>query len=195
MDTNGQGMLLVISGPSGVGKTTITHQVESQLGAQFSVSMTTRPKTEKDTEGGDYYFVDREAFESTRDAGQLLEWADVFGNFYGTPRQPVEAALAEGKLVILEIDVQGAEQVKTNMPGAFALFVLPPNENVLLERLRGRKRDTEEVIQRRFAKAKDEIVRAWESGVYDQFIINRDLEHAVREAVELVQAERARRGR
>jgi len=188
-------MLLVISGPSGVGKTTITHQVESQLGAQFSVSMTTRPKTEKDTEGGDYYFVDREAFESTRDAGQLLEWADVFGNFYGTPRQPVEAALAEGKLVILEIDVQGAEQVKTNMPGAFALFVLPPNENVLLERLRGRKRDTEEVIQRRFAKAKDEIVRAWESGVYDQFIINRDLEHAVREAVELVQAERARRGR
>ena len=186
---NHPGLLLIISGPSGVGKTTITHHVEQALDATFSVSLTTRPKTEKDIEGEDYQFVTREAFDAAVARNELLEWAEVFGNCYGTPRAPVEAALRQGKLVILEIDVQGAEQVKQNLPQAFAMFVLPPSERVLLERLRKRQREDEAIIQRRFAKAKHEIIRAWESGVYDEFIVNRDLNHAVHEAATLVSNE------
>lgn len=102
------------------------------------------------------------------------------------PRQPVEQALAAGRLMILEIDVEGAIQIRNHLPQAMGLFVLPPNEKVLLERLHKRGREEEPVITRRFAKAKREIVRAWESGVYDEFIVNRDLDHAVNEAVQLV---------
>jgi guanylate kinase len=182
-------MLLVISGPSGVGKTTITHHVEKQLHGVFSVSLTTRAKTANDTEGVDYHFVSQTEFERARDAGELLEWAEVYpGCSYGTPRKPVEAAIAAGRLVILEIDVDGAIQIKQLMPDAFSLFMLPPNEQVLLQRLRGRKREDETIIQRRFAKAKHEIIKAWQCGVYDEFIINRDLDHAVHEAVSLVGA-------
>ena len=187
------GMLLVISGPSGVGKTTITHRVEKELNAVFSVSVTTRPKTETDREGIDYCFIGVEEFKRRRDAGELLEWAEVFGNFYGTPRKPVMEAMAQGRLVILEIDVEGAIQIKHNLPESYAVFVLPPNERVLLSRLRKRAREDESVIQRRFAKAKFEINHAWECGAYDEFIVNRDLEHAVREAVGLIRAEMSKR--
>lgn len=189
------GMLLVISGPSGVGKTTITHHVEQALGAVFSVSVTTRTKTPADVEGRDYYFIDQQRFDQMRQAGELLEWAQVYaGCCYGTPRAPVEEAVAAGRLVILEVDVQGAVQIKAQMPGAFGLFVLPPNEKVLLERLRRRAREDEALIQKRFAKAKAEIIRAWECGVYDEFIVNRDLEHAAGEAVGLVRSEMFLRG-
>lgn len=184
-------MLLIISGPSGVGKTTITRQVEQQLGGRFSVSMTTRPKTASDTEGVDYYFVDQQRFLEARDQGELLEWAQVFDNYYGTPRKPVEQALEAGDLMILEIDVQGAVQVKRNLPQAFAMFVLPPSEQVLLERLRSRQREDESVIQRRFAKAKDEIHQARTCGIYDHFIINDHLDAAVAEAVTRVRQARA----
>ncbi|MEX2672922.1 MAG: guanylate kinase [Phycisphaeraceae bacterium] len=187
-------MLLIISGPSGVGKTTITRAVEHQLEAVFSVSNTTRPKTEGDVEGVDYHFITRDAFDRQREAGDLLEWAEVFGNCYGTPRQPVERNLAKGRVVLLEIDVQGAVQVKQNMPEAFALFVLPPSEDVLLERLRSRQREDEATIQRRFAKARHEVRTARESGVYDVFLINDDLEKAVAEAVQVIRDELARRG-
>ncbi len=180
------GVLLIISGPSGVGKTTITHAVEKALDAEFSVSMTTRPRTAADKPGVDYHFVTREEFDAARDAGQLLESAEVFGNCYGTPRVPVEAALNRGRLIILEIDVQGAAKVKEQLPQAYAMFVLPPSLRVLLDRLRGRKREDEEVIQRRFAKARHEIQLAWDSGIYDDFIVNRDLDKAVTEAVTLV---------
>lgn len=188
-----QGMLLIISGPSGVGKTTITHQVRLALDGLFSVSMTTRPKASEDREGVDYFFVDAPRFERARDAGELLEWAQVFGNYYGTPKKPVEDALADGRLMILEIDVEGAIQVKRRMPDAYALFVLPPSEEVLLDRLRKRKRDEEAVIQRRFSKAKDEIARAKSCGVYDVFIVNDRLDDAVAKAVSLVRAEMERR--
>ena len=189
-----QGMLLVISGPSGVGKTTITHRVERELNAVFSVSMTTRPKAAGDREGVDYHFVDQATFDRARDAGELLEWAEVYpGCSYGTPKKPLDEALAKGRLMILEIDVDGAIQIHRKMPDAFALFVLPPNENMLLQRLRARARDDEAVIQRRFAKAKREIIKAWECGVYSEFIVNRDLEHAVGEALQLIRAEMARR--
>jgi guanylate kinase len=188
-----QGMLLIISGPSGVGKTTITHDVERQLNGKFSVSMTTRPKTDSDTEGVDYHFIDRAEFDRHRDAGDLLEWAEVFGNCYGTPRKPVEQALAAGELMLLEIDVDGAEQVKRKLPDAFAIFVLPPSEDVLLQRLRSRKREDESVIQRRFAKARDEIARAKASGVYDHFLVNDNLQHAIAEAVQVVRTAMTRR--
>ena len=116
--TTSSGLLLIISGPSGVGKTTIAHHVERELGGIFSVSMTTRPKTANDTEAVDYYFMDRPGFDRVRDAGGLLEWAKVFDHFYGTPVKPVNEALSHGKLMILEIDVQGAIQVKQRVEDA-----------------------------------------------------------------------------
>ncbi len=188
------GILLVISGPSGVGKTTITHRVERALGGVFSVSLTTRAMTPTDRDGVDYHFVSQEKFNAARDAGELLETAEVYpGCSYGTPRAPVQQALSAGKLMILEIDVDGAIQIKEKMPHAFSVFVLPPNENTLLERLRARAREDEAKIQGRFAKAKREILKAWECGVYDEFIVNRDLEKAVAEAVGLVRDELTRR--
>ena len=186
-------MLLVISGPSGAGKTTIAHRIEKLLGGVFSVSLTTRPQSAKDVQGVDYDFVTREEFIKHRDAGELLEWAEVFGNFYGTPKSPVDKALASGKLMILEIDVQGATQIKRKMPDAYALFILPPSENILLDRLRQRQREDESVIQRRFAKAKDEIAKAQTSNVYNAFVVNDDLERAVAQAADLINADRSRR--
>ncbi|MEX2215490.1 MAG: guanylate kinase [Phycisphaeraceae bacterium] len=190
------GLLLIISGPSGVGKTTITHEVERQLGGEFSVSMTTRAQAPGDQPDVDYHFVTMEEFIAARDRGELLEWAEVYADLcYGTPRQPVDDALAAGRLMILEIDVDGAIQIKEKMPEAFAVFVLPPNEQTLLDRLRSRKREDEATIQKRFAKAKREIVKAWECGAYDEFIVNRDLNKAVAEAVGLVNLEVGRRSR
>ncbi|MCI0365299.1 MAG: guanylate kinase [Phycisphaerales bacterium] len=185
------GLLLVISGPSGVGKTTITHEVERCLGGTFSVSVTTRPKAAGDVEGRDYYFISEQEFARRRDAGDLLEFAQVFGKYnYGTPRRPVEEQLRKGNLVILEIDVQGALQVKEKMPDAFMIFVLPPNDQELLRRLRRRGRDNEEAIQRRYAAAKAEIETARRSGAYDHFIVNDDLDKAVKHACDLVRQRR-----
>lgn len=180
------GLLLIISGPSGVGKTTITHHVEARLEGVFSVSMTTREKTRDDVEGRDYYFVSHDEFKNQVEAGNLLEHAEVFGNFYGTPRQPVEDKLAEGRLVLLEIDVEGAIQVKQNKPDSLAIFVLPPSEEELFRRLNNRKRESDAAIRRRFAKAKQEITRAHECGVYDAFIVNDELSAAIAHAVRLV---------
>lgn len=188
------GMLLIISGPSGVGKTSITRGVERSIAdSVFSVSATTRPRTDADVEGVDYHFVTDAEFERMRAAQEFLESAEVFGRKYGTPRRWVEEQLARGRLVILEIDVQGARQVKGAMPEAFGLFVLPPSEDALLERLRARKREPEEAIRRRFAEARREIADARASGVYDHFIVNDDLPVAIAQAVEAVRAERARR--
>ncbi|MCW5753358.1 MAG: guanylate kinase [Phycisphaeraceae bacterium] len=190
------GMLLIISGPSGVGKTTITRGVERSIpGSVFSVSCTTRPRTPADVEGVDYHFVSRDEFLAMQARGEFLESADVFGNLYGTPRPWVEEHLARGRLVILEIDVQGAIQVKRAMPDAFAVFILPPSEDVLLQRLRDRKREDERTIQRRFAEARREIELAHSSGAYDLFLINKDLHQAIEKAVEAVRIARSRRSR
>ena len=187
------GMLLVISGPSGVGKTTITRAVERAVpGSIFSVSVTTRDMTPADVDGVDYRFLSDLEFDRMVAAGELLEWASVFGKKYGTPRPWVEEQLRRGRLVILEIDVQGAIQVKAKMPGALALFVLPPDEQTLLSRLRARRREGEDVIQRRFAEAQHEIALARSSGVYDAWITNDSLDRAVAEAVGLVNAARRR---
>jgi guanylate kinase len=181
------GLLVVVSGPSGAGKTTIARAIEQGIpGAVFSVSMTTRKKAAKDTEGVDYFFVDDDAFERVKAEDGFLEWADVFGRKYGTPRAWVEERLAEGRLVILEIDVAGGRQVKEKMPGMLGIFVLPPSEEALLERLRQRGRDSEEAIQRRFAEAKREMAEARVCGAYDVFVTNDDLESAVNGAIAAV---------
>lgn len=185
------GLLLIISGPSGVGKTTITRGVERSIAdSVFSVSATTRAKTDADVEGVDYHFVTDAEFDRLIAEGELLEWADVFGKRYGTPRAWVGEQLRRGRVVILEIDVEGARQVKATMPEAFGVFILPPSEDVLLQRLRDRKREGEELIQKRFAEAKREISAAREGGCYDLFIINDDLHRATAEAVEAVCARR-----
>jgi len=185
------GLLLIISGPSGVGKTTITRGVERAFpDPLLSVSCTTRPKTETDVEGVDYRFVSTEQFDAMERAGDLLESARVYGHCYGTPQGPVDEHLAAGRLVLLEIDVQGATQVKTARPDAFGVFIEPPSDDALLERLRGRARDPEEVIQRRFRRARDEIHAAHASGVYDLFVTNDDLERALSEVVEAISLRR-----
>ncbi|MCC7390145.1 MAG: guanylate kinase [Phycisphaerales bacterium] len=186
------GLLLIISGPSGVGKTTITRGVERSIaGSVFSVSATTRAKTDADVEGVDYHFVTDAEFDRLVADDELLEWANVFGKRYGTPSGWVGEQLRRGRLVILEIDVEGARQVKAKMPGAFGVFILPPSEEVLLQRLRDRKRESEAAIQKRFAEAKREIATARSGGIYDLFITNDDLHRATAEAVAAV---RSRRG-
>lgn len=185
-----RGRLIVISGPSGVGKSTIAHALETRLDAVFSVSMTTRPATHKDREGVDYYFVDRPTFERAVAAGRLLEWAEVFDNLYGTPRQPVAEQLAAGRDVVLEIDVAGAAQVKRAMPEAVAVFIDPPSDEALLQRLRDRGRDDEATIQRRFREAKREMAEARQSGAYDYFVVNDDLQQAIERTVEHIEQHR-----
>jgi guanylate kinase len=187
-------MLLVISGPSGVGKTSITRAVEARVpGAVFSVSATTRPRTPKDREGVDYFFVDEAAFLGMVERGELLEHANVFGRRYGTPRRWVDEQLAAGRVVILEIDVQGASQIKAARPGAYAVFVLPPSEADLLRRLRDRGREDEAAIQRRFGEAQREIAAARSGSVYDAFVVNRELDEAIEETIALVESARRTR--
>lgn len=188
------GMVLIISGPSGVGKTTITRGVERSIAdSVFSVSCTTRPRTAADVEGVDYHFVSDEAFEEMRRNNDFLETAGVYGKKYGTPKGWVFEQLKRGRLVILEIDVQGAMQVKSHVPTAFAIFVKPPSEAELFRRLQTRKREDEAAIQRRFEAAKNEVAHAEKCGVYDVFIVNERIEDSIHRAVELVQGERVRR--
>lgn len=186
------GLLLVISGPSGAGKTSVARGVESQLDAVFSVSVTTRAKTHQDVEGRDYFFITEDEFKDRIERDQFLEHAHVFGkNRYGTPRGPVEEQLQQGRLVILEIDVQGGLQVRGTAREAFMVFVLPPSDRELLRRLRSRAREGEDVIQTRFAEAKAEIQTARESGAYDEFVVNENLEETIANVCDLVRARQA----
>jgi guanylate kinase len=191
-----RGLLVIVSGPSGAGKTSIARALERRIpGAAFSVSVTTRPRTPADRPGIDYSFVAGAEFDRMVAAGELLEWAEVFGNRYGTPRKPVDEALAAGKVMILEIDVRGGRQVKERVPRALGILVLPPGDEVLLERLRARGRDDEGAIRRRFAEARREMEEGERSGVYEVRIVNRDLERAIEDSVRAVEsARRAARG-
>jgi guanylate kinase len=183
-----RGLLLVVSGPSGTGKTTIARAVESRLDGTFSVSATTRPQSQIETGGRDYDFLSEPQFQEKVRSGALLEYAQVFGkHWYGTPRQPVETQMAEGRLVILDIDVQGALQVRESMPEALMVFVVPPNDDELLRRLRDRGREGEAAIQRRFAEARKEIDIARTSGAFDATVVNDDLEQAITETCRLVE--------
>ena len=186
------GLLLVISGPSGSGKTTIARDLEQRLDGSFSVSATTRPKAAGEIEGRDYLFLTTGQFQDLIDRGALLEHAQVYGrHYYGTPREPVERLLAEGRLVILDIDVQGGLQVKQAMPEALLIFVLPPNDQELQRRLEGRGRDNRESIRRRLEEARQEIEVGTREGVYDARIVNDDLERAVAEACRMIEQHRA----
>ena len=183
------GLLIFVSGPSGVGKSTVCRRLASELPAEFAVSATTRQGKPQDALGKKYLFVDEPAFRRRLEAGEFLEYAHVFGHWYGTLRQPVEQALAAGRMVLLEIDVQGAVQVHRLVPRSLGVFILPADEAELLQRLRSRGRDDEATIQRRFAEARNEIAAAKASGIYDVMVINRDGDQdqtvaTIRQAVE-----------
>ena len=181
--------LVVITGPSGAGKSSIVRQVLSRTGSVFSVSATTRPPRPGEVDGRDYRFVDRPTFEKMVANGEFLEWAEVFGDYYGTPTAAVREALAAGKTVILEIDVQGGLQVHRKAPGATFVLVLPPGEAELKRRLAGRGTESPEMIERRLHKARDEIRAAEGSGVYTNSVVNDDLAAAVERVVAIIEQE------
>lgn len=190
-DAEYPGLLVIVSGPSGVGKSTIVNALVERLDAVLSISMTTRPMGPTDIDGEHYLFVGEKEFRDLVKLGQMLEYAQVYDNLYGTPAEPVEQALAAGETVILEIDVQGANKVKQRMPEAIGIFIEPPNDATLLERLRARKREDEATIQKRFSRARDEIKFARELGIYQYTVVNDQLEDAIDQAVQFIEAERA----
>lgn len=182
-----RGKLIVVSGPSGVGKSTIDKEVVKRTGATFSVSLTTRQPRPDEIDGRDYRFVDRETFERMIERDRLLEWAEVFGNLYGTPAEPISRAIADGQTILLEIDVQGALQVYEKTPNATFVLIAPPSEEHLRERLRGRGTEDEKSFQERLDKAQEELRIARESGAYDYVVINEDLEAAIKQIVDIVE--------
>ncbi|MBL1210826.1 guanylate kinase [Geminocystis sp. GBBB08] len=174
---NQQGKLVVITGPSGVGKGTIVKSLLSKNPHIFlSISATTRLPRECEINGKDYYFLSRLQFEEMINKSQLLEWAEYAGNYYGTPKQPVLEQIEQGKIVILEIEVLGANQVKESFPSATRIFILPPSMEILEQRLKGRGTDTDEVILNRLTKAKEELAVSHQ---FDYQVINDILENAI----------------
>ncbi len=170
----------------------MVHRIRERLGGTFSVSATTRPKGPGETDGLDYLFVSSDQFEDMLQRGEFLEHAEVFGRHaYGTPREPVQQALDQGELIMLDIDVQGAMQVREHLSDAFMIFILPPSEDELYRRLASRGRDDTEAIERRFAEARREIDLATSRTIYDAFIVNDVLDRAVDEACALVTARRS----
>jgi guanylate kinase len=183
--TNQQdGQLIIISGPSGVGKSTICRRlVQEYDNVCLSVSVTTRPKADNEVEGRDYFFLSPDEFQKRIEQGRFLEYAEVFGNMYGTLKENVDKAVAEGKTIILEIDVQGALQVKEKYPDAKMIFILPPTQKDLVERMNGRGRDNEETAKIRLQGADNEIAAAWR--YYNNMVINDDLAAAVSEVAQI----------
>jgi guanylate kinase len=182
------GTLLVLAGPSGVGKGSIVRElVARDPTISLSVSVTTRPPRPGEVDGVDYFFVDEDAFDRMVDAGELLEWAEIVGHRSGTPRGFVEDRLAEGRHVLLEIDVVGASQVRERVPGAILIFVEPPSLEELERRLRGRGTETEEAIRLRLETAAWELTqRSW----FDQVVVNDELERAADAVTAIIEASR-----
>jgi len=184
----GTGKLLVISGPSGTGKTSICNAILDRCPeAVWSVSATTRPPRNTETGGDNYEFITHEQFEARRQAGQFLECAEYCGHWYGTPAGPVRKWLAEGKLLVMEIDVQGGVQVARSVPESIRVFVLPPDFESLKARLEGRNTESEDHMRNRLAVADGEIAAARDSGCYSHFVTNDVLDETVDRILRIVE--------
>ena len=180
-----KGQLIIISGPSGVGKSTICKELIERLdNVYLSVSTTSRPQKAGEENGREYWFVGRDEFEKRIKEGKFLEYAEVFGNLYGTEKDKVVQAIKRGRLVLLEIDVQGAQQVKRLYPEARLIFILPPKQVELEKRINERGRDEGKDIEKRLAGAGIEIAAAWQ--YYKYMVINDDLQQAVQEVIEII---------
>jgi guanylate kinase len=190
-----RGLMLILSSPSGAGKTTLAGRLLEEEGesCRLSVSATTRPPRPNEADGVHYHFLDRPTFESLRESGAFLEWAEVFGNLYGTPRDKVEPAMSAGHDVIFDIDWQGARQLSTSAPAdVVRVFILPPSRAALRARLSGRAADPEDIVARRLAGASEEMSH-WRE--YDYVIVNSDLDESLAGLRAILAAERLRRSR
>jgi guanylate kinase len=187
-----RGIMLVVSSPSGAGKTTLTRNLlEQEENVSLSISVTTRPRRASEIDGVHYHFIPRRRFEAMRDSDELLEWAEVHGNLYGTPREPVEAALTAGRDMLFDIDWQGTQQLYAKMRAdVVSVFVLPPSASELKVRLERRAEDSGDVITRRLRNAAEEIPH-WSE--YDYVLINRDLDKSFARLRAILTAERLKR--
>ncbi|WP_425515171.1 guanylate kinase [Microvirga terricola] len=188
-----RGLILILSSPSGAGKTTLTRNLVDDKAGVLSISVTTRPKRPSEIEGRHYYFIDKDEFIAMRERDELLEWAEVHGNFYGTPRKPVERTLAAGQDMVFDIDYQGTRQVRQKLPNdVVTVFVLPPSFKELKARLERRAEDPPEVIAKRLVNARVEMERWVE---YDYVIVNEDLSVSYQSLKAIQAAERLKRDR
>lgn len=188
-----EGVLVIFSGPSGSGKGTVLKKyLAGQDDARVSVSMTTRQPREGDIDGVHYYFVTRDYFEKKIADGKMLEYAEYNHNMYGTPKEPVDEMLKEGKIVFLEIEVQGAEKIRKLYPDAVSIFLMPPSMSILEERLRGRQSEDEETINHRLVIAREEIRRASE---YEYVVVNDTVDNAAEVMDKIISAERQKTSR
>ncbi len=187
-----RGIMLVVSSPSGAGKTTLTRNLlEQEENVSLSISVTTRARRASEIDGVHYHFIPRRRFETMRDADELLEWAEVHGNYYGTPREPVETALAAGRDMLFDIDWQGTQQLYAKMRAdVVSVFVLPPSASELKARLERRAEDSGDVIVRRLRNAAEEIPH-WNE--YDYVLVNRDLDKSFARLRAILTAERLKR--
>lgn len=188
-----KGLVLIISGPSGVGKTTVSRRLAERPDVFLSVSMTTRPPRPTETEGQSYHFVTVEDFERRIEQGKMLEYARGYGgHYYGTPAEPVSEALRAGRVAVLDIEIEGTLQVKRRMPEAVAVYLTAPDAQEQRERLVGRAQDSEEAMAERLSKAEAEIRHARQCGAYDHFVVNRRVEETVEELVRIIESARGR---
>ena len=184
---NPAGRLVVLAGPSAVGKSTVVHRLRSDVDRlYFSVSMTTRAPRPGEVDGVDYFFVTSEQFQDNIDRGRMLEWADIHGGIQrsGTPAAPVQEAIADGRPVLVEVDLEGARNVKAMMPEAETVFLAPPSWEVLVQRLTGRGTEPEDVIERRLQTAREELAAKSE---FDHVVVNEDVDEAVAEISAILQ--------
>ena len=184
-------IVFVISAPSGTGKSTLVRRVvERDSKLEFAISVTTRPARNTEVDGEAYHFVSKESFLRLKEAGEFLEWAEVFGNYYGTPWSAVARARASGLDLVLDIDVQGASSLMKRLPDAVRVFILPPSSDVLAQRLKDRSSDDEAVIERRLAEASREV---GSYRTYDYVVVNDNIEETVRKLHAILVAERSKR--
>jgi guanylate kinase len=185
-----QGIIFILSAPSGAGKTTLYHGLRKAYPEiKLSVSCTTRAQRKGEVNGQDYRFIMAEQFEAMKSNGEFAEWASVHGNSYGTPRKPLDHSVQSGRDILLDIDVQGARQIKQAYPNAVSIFLLPPSLRELRRRLAARGTDGKKIIRRRLANAQDEIK---ERIYYDYYVVNRQVNEAVRVLSSIVEAERSK---